>query len=333
MIDNEGLTPKKIEETANLFKQSRVLLTAVELGIFTVLHRKRLSSEEIAKEIGASVKGTDRLLNVLTGMGYLIKRNDKFINHPDITDYLVKGSLNYLGNLDHTATLWDRWSSLTEAVITGTAVDKRVINERGNEWLESFIAAMHHRGSIQAKVVSKIINLSNVKRMLDVGGGSGAFSMGFVNQNKAIKAVLFDLPNVIPLSKKYVENEGLTDKFSFIAGDYLIDDLGKDYDLIFLSAIIHINSYEENANLIKKCFNALNIGGQIVIMDFIMDEDRINPISGAMFALNMLVSTSNGDTYTKNEVTNWLNDAGFKNIDLIKTSFNSDIIVGNKYND
>ena len=219
MIDQEGLTPKLIQETANLFKESRVLLTAIELGIFTVLNKKRLSSEEIANEINASIKGTDRLLNVLTGMGYLIKRKNKFINHPDISDLLVKGEENYLGNLEHTATLWDRWSTLTESIKLGTAVNKKVINERGTEWLESFIAAMHHRGVSQAKVLAKMINLSGVNRMLDLGGGSGAFSMGFINANKGIEAVLFDLPNVIPLSKKYVESANLTDKFTFISGD------------------------------------------------------------------------------------------------------------------
>ncbi len=330
MANNEVLNAKKILETANMFKESRVLLTAIELKIFTVLNKKRLTSEEIAKEINASVKGTDRLLNVLTGMGYLIKRNNKFINHPDIVDLLVEGGDNYLGNLHHIATLWNRWSNLTEAVKTGSAIDKKEINERGGSWLEAFIAAMHHRGVEQAKIISNLIDLSNVKKMLDVGGGSGAFSMGFINKNNDINAVLFDLPNVIPISQKYVESAGLKDKFNFIAGDYLKDDMGKGYDLILLSAIVHINSYIENEQLIKKCADALNEGGMIIINDHIMDDDRVNPFAGAMFALNMLVSTNAGDTYTLKEMTEWLNNAAIFNIELKKTSFNSDLIIAKK---
>lgn len=330
MTDHEGLTAKKIQETANAFKESRVLLTAIELGIFTILNKRRLSSEDIAAELDVSIKGIDRLLNVLTGMGYLFKRNGKFINHPDISDILVKGEENYLGNLHHTATLWDRWSTLTESVRTGTAVFKKAINERGNDWLEAFIAAMHHRGVGQAKVLSMLIDLSNVKKMLDVGGGSGAFSMGFIAANKDIKAVLFDLPNVIPISRKYVLDASLIDNFSFIEGDYLSDDFGNGYDLILLSAIVHINTNEENALLIKKCAKVLNKGGQIVINDHIMDEDRVKPETGAMFALNMLVSTTGGDTFTKSEMTNWLNDAGITDIVLLKTSYNSDILIGKK---
>ena len=108
----------------------------------------------------------------------------------------------------------------------------------------------------------------------------------------------------------------------------MTDDFGKGYDLILLSAIVHINSFEENRKLIKKCAASLNEGGQIVINDFIMDEDRIKPVNGAMFALNMLVSTNDGDTYTKTEISQWLNEAGLFNIEMLKTSFNSDIIIG-----
>lgn len=330
MISDQVLNAKKILETVNMFKESRVLLTAIELKIFTILNKKRLTSEEIAKEINASVKGTDRLLNVLVGMGYLIKRNKKFINHPDIVDLLVEGGENYLGNLHHIATLWNRWSNLTESVKAGFAIDKREINERGEDWLEAFIAAMHHRGVDQAKIISNLLDLSNVKKMLDVGGGSGAFSMGFINKNSNINAVLFDLPNVIPISQKYVEGAGLKDKFSFIAGDYLKDDTGSGYDLILLSAIIHINSYNENELLIKKCAKALNDGGMIVIIDYIMDDDRVNPLTGAMFALNMLVSTNAGDTYTLNEIKEWLYKAGLFNIEVKKTSFNTDLVIAKK---
>ncbi|MFH0736329.1 MAG: methyltransferase [bacterium] len=324
------LTPDKIQEIAKKFQESRVLLTAVELGIFTVLNKKRLTSLEISEIIQTDPRGMDRLLNALTALGFLLKRNDKFMNFPGISEFLVKGESGYMGNLHHTNSLWDRWSSLTEAVKNGGSVNKKSINSRGKEWLEDFIAAMHYRGTGQAKILSMMIDLSNVKKMLDVGGGSGAYSMRFMEKNKDIDAVLFDLPNVIPIAKKYVENNGKSEKFTFVTGDYLVDDFGTGYDLIFLSAIVHINSFEENRLLIKKCVEALNPKGQIVINDFIMNENRVEPKIGVMFALNMLTSTLKGDTYTESEIAGWFKESGLHSIEHKQTSFGSSIMIAIK---
>ncbi len=324
------LTPDKIQDIAKKFQESRILLTAVELEIFTVLNKKRLTSAEIAEQIEADPRGTDRLLNALTALGFLLKRNGKFMNFPGISEFLVKGEIGYMGNLHHTNSLWDRWSSLTEAVKTGGSTYKKTINSRPKEWLEDFISAMHYRGMGQAKILSMMINLSNVKKMLDVGGGSGAYSMMFIEKNKDIKAAIFDLPNVIPLAQRYVENGGKSDSISFITGDYLQDDFGSGYDLILLSAIVHINSFEENKLLIKKCASALNSKGQIIINDYIMSEDRIEPKVGVMFALNMLTSTVQGDTYTESEITSWFADAGLSSIEHKQTSFGSSIMIAIK---
>ncbi len=332
MINDKDLNPSKIQEIANRFKESRVLLTAIELGVFTILDKKRLTSNEIAFQINTNERATDRLLNVLAGMGFLHKKNGKFMNCTEASDYLVKGKDDYLGNLEHTISLWDRWSTLTEVVKTGKAVCKKEINDRDNEWLEDFIRAMHYRGVGQAKLYPLLLNLSGVNKMLDLGGGSGAYSMAFVEHNPNMESVIFDLPNVIPLSKRYVLENGMSSKFSFIEGDYLKDDFGKGYDLIFLSAIIHINSYEENNMLIKRCADTLNINGQLVISDFIMDEDRVNPEVGALFAINMLVGTNNGDTYTKAEITEWIINAGLNSIELKNTNFGATLMIARKGN-
>ena len=138
------------------------------------------------------------------------------------------------------------------------------------------------------------------------------------------------MPHVIPLTKSYVEREGLSSRFSFIEGNYLSDDFGKGYDLILLSAIIHINNYDQNKKLIHKCANSLNNNGQVIISDFIMNEDRVTPYHGAMFSLNMLVGTQCGDTYTEAEMTEWMTSAGLSNVERKNTSFGSDLIIGTK---
>ena len=330
MNPNESITPEDIKNIAGAFRTSRILLTAVELNLFTVLEGHLITSKDMAEQIDADARATDRLMNALVAAGFLRKTKEKFYNTEHASEYLVKGKPGYMGGLMHTNHLYKTWGTLTDAVRKGGTVYERDINNRGENWLESFIAAMHYRGMKQSKILGMMLELDNVNKMLDIGGGSGAFSIGFMNVNKNIRSTILDLPNVIPLSKKYIEKENLLDKFDFIEGDYHTADLGSGYDLILLSAIIHINSFDENKQLINKCADALNPGGKVVVLDQIMNEDRTSPVNGAMFAINMLVGTERGDTYTESEICSWLTDAGLSCIEKKDTSFDSALMLGKK---
>lgn len=324
------MTPDEIKKLAGSFQQSRILLTAFELDIFTILDEHLLTSAQVAEKINADERGTDRLMNALSTFDFLHKTKNKFFNSEHSSRYLVKGKPGYMGGLMHTNHLWNTWSTLTDAVKKGSTVIEKDINKRGDEWLEAFIAAMHNRGTVQAKIISMMLDLTNVKQVLDVGGGSGAFSMTMVKSNEIMRGIIFDLPNVIPIAKKYVEEEKLLDRFDFIAGNYLTDNFEMGNDLILLSAIIHINSFEENKELIAKCAESLNPGGQVVIYDQIMDEDRITPPNGAVFALNMLVGTEKGDTYTQSEIKSWFESAGLTDVEFKNTSFGSSLMIARK---
>ncbi len=323
-------SPDNIREIAYSFRESRILLSAFELKIFTIIDKHLISSEEVSQKINADPRATNRLMNSLCGMGLLRKVKDKFYNTDLSSKYLVEGKPEFMGGLYHTNHLWNTWSYLTDSVKKGTSISGDQNIEEKNEWVESFIAAMHYRGVNQAKLLSMMLDLSNTKKMLDVGGGSAAFSMELVKRNPSIKAVVLDLPHVIPLTKIYVEQEKLEDNFNFIEGNYLTCEFGTGYDIIFLSAIVHINNYNHNKMLVKKCADALNDKGMVVINDFIMNADRIQPYHGALFSLNMLVGTADGDTYTEEEITEWLRSAGFSKIERKKTSFASDLIIGIK---
>lgn len=327
---NNYLKPEEIRSLANSFQQSRILLTAVELDLFTALDKHIMPSKEVAVKINADERATDRLMNALVALGFLRKVRGKFYNCENASNYLVKGKPEFMGGLYHSLGLWDTWSSLTESVKAGTSVAERKLLPHGISWSEAFIAAMHYRGVKEAKIISLMITLSNVNRMLDVGGGSAAFSMEFIKQNPKMSAVVFDLPHIISITKKYIDDEKLNDKIELLEGDYLIDNFGNGYDLIFLSAIVHINSYDENKMLIKKCYDSLNANGQIVIKDWIMKEERTEPAGGAFFALNMLVGTEKGDTYTESEMKDWLIGAGIKKIERKDTSFGSSLMIGYK---
>ncbi len=326
----EITSPDNIREIAYSFQESRILLSAFELKIFTIADKHMISSDEMSKIINTDSRATDRLMNALCGMGLLRKVKNKFYNTGISSKYLVEGKPDFMGNLFHTNHLWNTWNYLTGSVKKGSSFAGDQNKEEKDNWVESFIAAMHYRGVKQAKLLAMMIDLANTKKMLDVGGGSAAFSMEIVKRNPAIKAVILDLPHVIPLTKKYVEQEGLTNNFDFIEGNYLSRDFGKDYDIILLSAVVHINSYDQNKMIIRKCADALNQNGMVVINDFIMNEDRTQPYQGAIFSINMLVGTAAGDTYTEEEIKEWFNSAGFSKVERKKTSFASDLIIGTK---
>lgn len=325
-----SLAPDNIRDIAYAFQRSRVLLTAYELGLFTALGDESKMSAEVATILKTDPRATDRLLNALCAIGLLEKKDGKFSNTPASARFLVQGKPEYMAGLMHTVNLWDTWSTLTPAVRQGTSVGRPPVNERGEKWLTAFIAAMHDRAKKQAPAVAALLDFSGVSRVLDVGGGSGAFAMAFARAKPGISATIFDLPNVVALTQKYIAQEGLADKVKTVIGDYMVDALGGGFDLVFLSAIIHSNSIDENRKLLRKCAQALNSNGQVVVQDFIMAEDRTSPAHGALFALNMLVGTKAGDTYTESEVRSWMEEAGISNLIRKDTQFGTTLIMGRR---
>ncbi len=325
-----GESMRPILEMATSFQRSRVLLTAYELGLFTVINEEWKTSAEVAAAIEADPRATDRLMNALTALGLLQKRDGRFTNSPAAARLLVKGRPDYMAGLAHTAHLWQTWSGLTDAVRRGTGIAGDEVNQRGDEWLRAFIGAMHWRAKQMADPLVGLLDLSGASRVLDVGGGSGAFSMAFVRAGRGINAVVFDLPNVVPITRSYVESAGYGGQISTVVGDYRTDDLPAGFDLVFLSAIVHANSVEENRRLIRKSAAAAVPGGQVVVLDQIMNDDRTAPLPGAMFALNMLVGTGGGDTYTEAEVRGWMQEAGLGNVRRVDTPFNNALMIGAK---
>jgi SAM-dependent methyltransferase len=324
-------SPGEFMEMINAFRISRIMLTAYELDIFTRLKDGPLTSANVAKMAGGNERATDRLMNALVPIGLLKKTGSQFANTDFSTRYMIKGQPGYLGGLAHAVHLWKTWSTLTEAVKAGTSVAMKLpISERDEAWLESFIAAMHSRGIQQAKEIAAVLDLSQTRSILDIGGGSGVFTFEFIRENPVVKGTIFDLPNVIPITKQYIAREGFADSVNTIAGNYMKDKFGYDYDLVLLSAVLHINSPEENKILINKCAESLNPGGQLVILDHIMTDDRTSPDVGAFFALNMLVGTEKGDTYTEKEIKAWLQAAGFKYIRRRDTPQGSNMMIGIK---
>jgi SAM-dependent methyltransferase len=323
-----ALTPKPIMELATAFQRSRPLLTAFELGVFTALNDEARTSEATAAALGTEPRATDRLMNALVALGLLEKREGRFSNTPLAGKYLVKGRPDFMAGLGHTNHLWDTWSRMTDVVRSGHPAGIAETSDQGDDWLRPFIAAMHFRARQNAGEVVGLLDLDGVSRVLDLGGGSGAYAMSFVRARRGIAAVVLDLPNVLPLTRMYIAQEGLAAEVTTVAGDYLTAPLGDGYDLAFMSAVIHSNAADDNRHLFRKAASALNPGGQLVVQDFLMSEERDGPLMAALFALNMLVGTPEGDTYTESEVRSWMTEAGCRSIVRKDTTFGTNLVIG-----
>jgi cyclopropane fatty-acyl-phospholipid synthase-like methyltransferase len=210
--------------------------------------------------------------------------------------------------------MWEAWSTLTAAVRAGTAVLPPGVEGRQAAWTEAFIAAMHRGAESGAAELVRKVGAAGVRRLLDVGGGSGAYAIAFARANPELRAEVFDLAPVVPIAAKHIRAAGLAQRVTTRVGDLRTDDFGRGYDLILLSAICHMLGPEENQDLLTRCGRALARGGRIVIRDFILEPDKTAPRWAALFALNMLVATRSGATYTEAEYRGWLEAAGFGDI-------------------
>ncbi|MBK7711896.1 MAG: hypothetical protein IPJ37_13745 [Bacteroidales bacterium] len=227
------MNPNTIREFASSFQKSRILLSGFELDIFTNIDEPGSANNQIASRLHLNEHACERLLNALVSVGFLRKQNNLFFNTPESFMFLSKKSTEYLGGLMHSNHLWNTWSNLTQVVKTGKSAQPAEINERGDDWLFPFINAMHDRAKKQAPQQLAGIDLSEVNTVLDIGGGSGAYSMEFISKKPEIEATVFDLPNVVPITKKFLEKEGCSDKIKTFSGDYTTDDLPKDSILYF----------------------------------------------------------------------------------------------------
>jgi SAM-dependent methyltransferase len=227
----------------------------------------------------------------------------------------------------HLNHIWKNWSRLTDVLRVGKNESLQKIVDSGGEVQEAFIGAMHVVGRDLAEEIAASYDLSPYKKLLDIGGASGTYTMAFLRRNPVMRGVIFDFAPVLGMAKKRLSEEGFLERVELAAGDFYQDELPTGCDLALLSAIIHQNSPEQNLALYQKIHRALVDGGVVLIRDHIMDESRTRPPAGAMFALNMLVNTSGGDTYTFGELKETLEAAGFGDIRQVRAGERMDCLV------
>jgi len=330
MKEASGTPPDELMNAIRAFMDSRGILSAIELDLFTAVG-DGATAETVAAHLHTDPRATETFLNAVTSLGLLTKRGAIFRTTPVSARYLsAAGANDSRMALMHSVGLWTRWSTMTECVRAGTAVGYREVTEREGEWTRAFIAAMHSNAALRAPLVADAVGSENIRRLLDLGGGSGAYAIAFAQANPNLRADLFDLPDVLPIAGRHIAAAGLADRIALRSGDMRTDDFGTGYDLVLLSAICHMYSPEENLILLEKAFRAVTPGGRLVIQDFILDPDKTSPRQAALFALNMLVGTPAGGTYTEAEYTEWMRSVGFANIRRINLPDPSSLMVGTR---
>jgi predicted O-methyltransferase YrrM len=321
-------SPEVILKLSQGFMESRILLSAAELNLFTLLAQAPLSAPEVAARIHGNAQALSTLLDAVAAMGLLSKKGRTYRCEPHISQYLADGSpSSVLPMVRHMASLWTRWSRLTDTVKNGDAAKKDFNFSRDAKELKAFINAMHVVGSPLAMKIARAVDPSASRALLDVGGGSGTYTIAFLRAVPEMKATLFDLPEVIEMARERLNQENLLERTTLVAGNYYRDELPAGHDLALISAIIHSNSPEQNLDLYRKVFRSLNKGGRILVRDHVMDPNRIHPKDGAIFAINMLVGTSGGGTYTYKEIEEGLSQAGFTGIKLLRQGEHMDAVV------
>jgi ubiquinone/menaquinone biosynthesis C-methylase UbiE len=297
------------------YRKAVVLLTAAECGLFDYLiQNTAITREEAARHFGWEQRGTEILLNALCALGYLEKKQNRYRISSGFKDIFSRQKFPLLKEwLHHEWRLLNRWVYLPQVLETGKPYrepQKKTIHRNHR----NFILSMAHREKENLSILLKSINLNGHHHLLDLGGGPGLFAATLAEKYPQLKATVFDTPETRSLALQFFNQSPAKSRLRFKGGNFLSDRLGKGYDAALLSSVLHIYSPQDNRELLRKIYLALNPGSQLIIRDFLLNPQKTGPLIGMLFAVNMLINTERGNAYTFNEIKSWLREAGFKDI-------------------
>jgi precorrin-6B methylase 2 len=312
-------TGEQLLELMRGYQVSCVVAAAVDLGVLNLLAQSPLTADETAGRLACDPRAMAILLDALAGLGLLSKTASRYAVPSGLQPFVLESSPQSVdAMLRHQANCLRRWARLPWVVKTGAAADAGTSLRGEAADRAAFIEAMDVINRDVADGLVREINPGDFRCVLDVGGGSGTWTLAWLRAAPAARAILFDLPPVIPLADQRLERSGLAERVELVAGDFYTDPLPRGADLAWVSAIIHQNSREENRALFRRIAEALDAGGWILIRDIVMDESRTAPVAGVLFAVNMLVATAGGNTYTLPEIAEDLAAAGFTGGQLVR---------------
>ena len=324
------LDPGPILQTAFAFWSSKVLLTAVEFGVFTQLGQRRVTGAELGGELGLHARGISDFFDALVAMKFLDREGDgpcaKYFNNPAGALYLDRNSPRYVGGIlvMLNARLFKFWHDLPEALRTGKPQNevkhgqKGMFEELYSELpkLEQFMGAMTGLSRINFEAFAARFDFSKFQTLCDVGGATGLLCIEAAKQHPHLRCVSFDLPPVEPIAQRHIAVAGLSDRITTAAGNFFTDPLPKA-DLITMGMILHDWNLEKKKHLIRAAYAALPPGGALVAIEALIDDARRENVFGLLMSLNMLIEFGDAFDYSGADFRQWCAEAGFKRFEVI----------------
>ena len=309
------MTVPELLQLSSGYWHSCTIHAGVKLDVFSVLAGTPMTAEDLAQHLQVDTRGLEMLLNALTAMALLEKREEQFMTTEFSATHLNRHSADYIGHIIlHHHNLVEGWSKLDQAVRQGSPVRSRSTHATDDSERESFLMGMFNLASMLAPHVAATVDLHGRSRLLDLGGGPGTYAIHFCKHNPDLSAVIYDLPTTRPFAEQTVQRFALADRIVFHGGDILIDPIGSAFDVVWISHLLHGDGPETCATIVAKAASALNPGGLLLIQEFLLDDNRAAPLQPALFSLNMLIGTPSGQAYSQGEVSQMLAEAGLVDI-------------------
>ncbi len=324
MISTEApraqVTPERLMQLAWAYAPPLAIEAAVRLRIFDTLDDGSKTLDQIASATKCSPRGLSPVLNLLTGFGLLEKSGrDIYALTPESAAFLVSTKPSFQGGIfQHMSRqLIPNWLHLTEIVRTGQPSEGVNEERDGAAFFQQFVEDIFPMSYPSARLLADGLGLATARQtvsVLDLGAGSGVWGIALAQASPKVRVRAVDWEGVLSVTRRVAEKFGLADRFTFVPGDLLEADFGTGHQVAILGHILHSEGEKRSRLLLKKIFEALAPGGTLAIAEFLVNEDRTGPMNGLIFAVNMLVQTTAGNTYSFAEIRAWLQEAGFTNM-------------------
>jgi hypothetical protein len=296
-----------------------MLAAAADLDLFEKLAFAPRTAAEVAAAAGCDLRAVTILLDALAAVGVIVKQEEQYSISSELAVFLCEASeQSVMAVLRHQANCLRRWSRLPWTVQSGKPEYPEPSIRGADADKTSFIEAMQVVSRGVADALVQEIHPGNVRCVLDLGGASGSWTLAWLKAEPQSRAIIFDLPHVIPMARECFANSPFADRIEMRAGNFYTDDLPGGADLAWVSAIIHQNSPDQNLALYRRIAAALEPQGWIYIRDMVMEPSRTAPVAGALFAVNMLSATEGGNCYSLTEIQEDLQSAGFTDVQLVR---------------
>jgi ubiquinone/menaquinone biosynthesis C-methylase UbiE len=326
-----ALDPQPLMQLWFGFAPAYVLRAAVQLDVFSQIAAGNGTAAEVARAAQATERGTRMLLDSLVALELLSKADGRYELTPLTAEFLVRGRPNYAGAILETDEPLDAWRDLASAIRSGQP--HRAVNQpaEAERFFQVLVRSLHVMNREQGKRLAEALGAGRTPRglsVLDVACGSGVWGIAFAEADSRTRVTAQDFPAVLALTGEYTQRHGVEKQYDFLPGDLKEVDYGENqFDVAILGHIVHSEGERSSRALFRRVHRALKPGGRVAILDMVPNDERTGPPFPLFFALNMLVVTSEGDTYTLAEYTRWLNEAGFTRVEAVDIGTHSPAIV------